>query len=387
MPNLTRDIPSPRKLKVGMIGGGEGAYFASLHRAAMRLCNRYELVAGVFSSSAEKSLAAGTALGVTAQRVYRSVQDMVGAELNRPDPVDVVVIVTPNHLHFEACQTLLLAGIAVICDKPLVNEVHQANELRRLSAQSNTFFALTYTYQGYPMVREARRRIQDGAIGELRFIQVEYLLEWLASGVEALNDSLAWRGEPDKVGISSVVGDIGTHAFNMMEFLTGQSAVALNATLSNKVPGWKMDDHCVAQFEFGPALEGLMWVSFAAPGHRNGLRFKVVGSTASLEWSQEIPELLHLKPVDAAERILRRGQADNAEALACSSLPAGCSEGYLEALAVLYQDFAVAIDSGGPWQTANLVPIPDLEQGCRGVELSHLCVASNAKRQWVKFAG
>ncbi|WP_460141588.1 Gfo/Idh/MocA family protein [Pseudomonas sp. S2_E01] len=386
MPNITSDIPSPAKLKVGMIGGGEGAYFASLHRAAMRLSNRYELVAGVFSSHPEKSLVAGHALGVSHSRIYASAQQMASAEAGRADPIDAVIIVTPNHLHFEACQAFLRAGIAVICDKPLVNEIYQANELKRLAAERNTFFALTYTYQGYPMVREARRRIQDGAIGEVRFIQVQYLLEWLAPGVESLNASLAWRGERDKAGISSVVGDIGTHAFNLMEFLTGQRATALSATLSNKVPGWPMDDNCVAQFEFSQDIEGLMWVSFAAPGHRNGLTFKVIGSRASLEWSQESPELLHLKPVDSAELILRRGQADNLEAQAFSSLPAGCSEGYLEALAILYQDFAVAIAAGDRGPGALRVPVPDLEQGCRGVELAHLCFESSTHRKWVRFA-
>lgn len=383
MPNITTDIPSPATLKVGMIGGGEGAYFASLHRAAMRLSNRYVLVAGVFSSSQEKSLAAGAALGVQPQRIYASVEAMADAEAGR---LDAVIIVTPNHLHFDACRAFIEAGIAVICDKPLVNELHQARELQRLAGQRNTFFALTYTYQGYPMVREARRRILEGGIGEVRFIQVEYLLEWLAPGVDRLNASLAWRGDPVKAGVSSVVGDIGTHAFNMMEFLSGRQAHAVNATLSNKVPGWGMDDHCVAQFEFDDGLDGLMWVSLAAPGHRNGLRFKVIGSEASLEWSQEMPELLHLKPLDGAESILRRGQADNPEALAFSSLPAGCSEGYLEALAALYQDFAVAIASGEHWNTTTRVPLPDLAQGVRGVELSHLCVDSSANRRWVRFA-
>lgn len=383
MPNITRDIPRPATLKVGMIGGGEGAYFASLHRAAMRLCNRYELVAGVFSSDPEKSRVAGLALGVEAQRIHPSVEAMARAEAGH---IDAVLIVTPNHLHFDACRAFLDAGIAVICDKPLVNELHQARVLQALAARRNTFCVLTYTYQGYPMVREARRRLLDGGIGEVRCIQVEYLLEWLAPGVEALNPSLAWRGDPAKAGVSSVVGDIGTHAFNLMEFLTGRQVRALNATLSNKVPGWGMDDQCIAQFDFGNGLDGLMWVSFAAPGHRNGLRFKVIGSHASLEWSQEMPELLHLKPVDGAESILRRGQADNPEALAFSSLPAGCSEGYLEALAVLYQDFAIALERGDGWKQATRVPLPGLDQGVRGVELCHLCVESSAKKQWVGFA-
>lgn len=385
MPNITKDMPGSKKLKVGMVGGGEGAYFASIHRASMRLSNRFEVVAGVFSSSESKSRSAACALGVAPERVYTTVQDMATTEAGQPDGIDAVVIVTPNHLHFEACIAILEAGIPVICDKPVVNEIHQAQQLMRLTQEQNTFFGVTYTYQGYPMVREARHRVKNGDLGDIRFIYVEYLLEWLAPGADKLNDSLAWRGDPEKAGISSIVGDIGTHAFNMMEFLTGQSCTELSAKLTNKVPGWRMDDNCVVQFEFDEGLEGLMWASFAAPGHRNGLRFKVVGSRASLEWSQEQPELLHLKPVDGAEMLLRRGQPDNAEAFVFSSLPAGCSEGYLEALATLYQDFADAIISGVEWPTATRVPIPDLYQGVRGVELSHLCHQSSKEKKWVKF--
>ncbi|MBF8774068.1 Gfo/Idh/MocA family protein [Pseudomonas fulva] len=384
MSNIIKDIPGTSKLRIGMIGGGEGAYFASLHRAAMRLSNRYELVAGVFSSNPDKSFEAGLALRVTPDRVYQNIEQMAAIEVTREDCIDAVVIVTPNHLHYEACKVFISAGIPVICDKPLVNEVEHAHELVRLAGNADVFVGVTYTYQGYPLVREARKRIQNGDIGEVRFVYVEYLLEWLAPGVDTLNSSLAWRGDPAKAGITSVVGDIGTHAFNMMEFLVGRRCRELSARLSNKVSGWKMDDHCVAQFIFDNDLEGLMWVSFAAPGHRNGLRFKVVGSTATFEWSQENPEILHLKPMDGAELLLRRGQSDCAGALAFSSLPAGCSEGYLEALAVLYNDFAEAV-IGSSAQGLMRVPVPDLVQGVRGVELSHRCYESSTGKRWVEF--
>ncbi|WP_409488230.1 Gfo/Idh/MocA family protein [Pseudomonas promysalinigenes] len=384
MSNIIKDIPGASKLRIGMIGGGEGAYFASLHRAAMRLSNRYELVAGVFSSNLEKSFEAGVALEIPPDRVYQNIEQMAAIELTREDCINAVVIVTPNHLHYEACKIFISAGIPVICDKPLVNEVEHAYELVRMASKANAFVGVTYTYQGYPLVREARKRIQNGDIGDVRFVYVEYLLEWLAPGVDTLNTSLAWRGDPAKAGITSVVGDIGTHAFNMMEFLVGSRCRELSATLSNKILGWKMDDHCVAQFVFDNNLEGLMWVSFAAPGHRNGLRFKVVGSTATLEWSQETPEILHLKPVDGAELLLRRGQSDCAGALAFSSLPAGCSEGYLEALAVLYNDFAEAV-IGSSAQDLMSVPVPDLDQGVRGVELSHRCYESSTEKRWVEF--
>jgi predicted dehydrogenase len=386
MARLTGDIPARRKFKAAMVGGGRGAYFASFHRTAMRLANRFELVAGAFSSDPDKARDAGEAFSLSPERIYLSFADMAEQESRRSDPVEVVVIVTPNHLHFEPCRLFLEAGIAVICDKPLVNDPAQARLLAELAARHGTFFAVTYTYQGYPMVRDARARILAGELGEIRFLYVEYLLEWLANGVADLPDSLAWRGDPAKAGSTGALGDVGTHAFNMLEFLSGLECTGLNARLTAVVPGWGLDDTCVVQLEFAGGVEGLLWASFAAPGHRNGLRFKIVGSKASLEWRQESPETLLFTPVDAADRIYRRGQSDNAaSALTSSSLPAGNSEGYLEALAVLYADFADALEAGKGWRHATVTPLPDIRQGVRGVLLSQACVESSQARAWVAF--
>lgn len=386
MARLTGDIPGQRRFKIGMVGGGQGAYFASYHRAAMRLCNRFEIVAGAFSSNADKCREAGAAFNLEQDRIYLSFADMAAAESRRPDPIDAVVIVTPNHLHFEPCRLFFQVGIPVICDKPLVNDPQEAFELARIAEQHNTFFAVTYTYQGYPMVRDARSRIQSGELGEIRFMYVEYLLEWLAPGVEGLNKSLAWRGDPAKAGPTGALGDVGTHAFNMLEFLSGRRCTGLNAKLTTVVPGWGLDDTCVVQLEFAGGADGLLWASFAAPGHRNGLRFKIVGSNASLEWCQESPETLLFTPIDGADRIYRRGQSDNAaQTLTFTSLPAGNTEGYLEALAVLYADFAEALDAGAGWRTATTVPLPDIHEGVRGVLLSQACVESSQRRAWVAF--
>lgn len=388
MPSLTADIPAKPRLRAGMIGGGEGAYFASYHRAAMRLCNRFDLVAGVFSSSPAKSQEAGRALGIDDERIYPSAQAMADAERGRRDAIDVVVVVTPNHLHFEACLAFLAAGIPVVCDKPLVNRLDEADELRELVRRQPTFFGVTYTYLGYPMVREARSRIRAGELGEIRFVQAEYLLEWLCRGAEGLSDSLAWRGDPAKAGPSSVIGDVGTHALSLMEFVTGQRCLRVNANLSTKVTGWPMDDHCVAQLAFDGGADGLMWLSFAAPGHRNGLSLRVIGSKASLEWRQETPETLHVSPVDEAERIYRRGQADNFPlARASTSLPAGCSEGYLEALAVLYTDFAEALATDDQRPGIGSAPLPGLVEGVRGVQFCHACLQSSRERSWVELPG
>ncbi|WP_166361577.1 Gfo/Idh/MocA family protein [Pseudomonas akapageensis] len=386
MARLTGDIPGKRRFKAAMVGGGQGAYFASFHRAAMRLCNRFDIVAGAFSSVPEKCLEAGTALNIAKDRIYSTFEEMAAVESQRPDPIDVVVIVTPNHLHFEPCRLFLEAGIPVICDKPLVNDPEQAHTLARIAERQNTFFAVTYTYQGYPMVRDARSRVLAGELGEIRFMYVEYLLEWLAPGVATLNKSLAWRGDPAKAGPTGALGDVGTHAFNMLEFLSGKRCTNLNAKLTTVVPDWGLDDTCVVQLEFEGGVDGLLWASFAAPGHRNGLRFKIVGSKASIEWRQEAPETLLFTPIDAADRIYRRGQGDNVpQTLEFTSLPAGNTEGYLEALAVLYADFAEALDAGQHWRSATRVPLPDIHDGVRGVFLSQVCVESNARRAWLPF--
>jgi predicted dehydrogenase len=386
MARLTGDIPGQRRFNVGMIGGGQGAYFASYHRAAMRLCNRFDIVAGAFSSDADKCHEAGAAFNLEQDRIYLSFADMAAVESRRPDPIDAVVIVTPNHLHFEPCRLFLEAGIPVICDKPLVNDPQEAFELARIAEHSNTFFAVTYTYQGYPMVRDARSRIHAGELGEIRFMYVEYLLEWLAPGVDGLSKSLVWRGDPAKAGPTGALGDVGTHAFNMLEFLSGRRCTSLNAKLTTVVPGWGLDDTCVVQLEFAGGADGLLWASFAAPGHRNGLRFKIIGSKASLEWCQESPETLLFTPIDGADRVYRRGQSDNAaQTLTFTSLPAGNTEGYLEALAVLYADFAEALDAGARWRTATTVPLPDIHEGVRGVVLSQVCIESSQRRAWVAF--
>jgi predicted dehydrogenase len=386
MARLTSDIPGQRRFKVGMVGGGQGAYFASYHRAAMRLCNRFDIVAGAFSSDAGKCREAGAAFNLEEDRIYLSFAQMAAAESRRPDPIEAVVIVTPNHLHFEPCRLFLQAGIPVICDKPLVNHPQEAYELASIADRHNTFFAVTYTYQGYPMVRDARSRIQAGELGDVRFLYVEYLLEWLAPGVEGLSKSLAWRGDPEKAGPTGALGDVGTHAFNMLEFLSGRRCTNLHAKLSTVVPGWGLDDTCVVQLEFEGGVDGLLWASFAAPGHRNGLRFKIVGSKASIEWCQESPETLLFTPIDGADRIYRRGQGDNAaQTLTFTSLPPGNTEGYLEALAVLYADFADALDAGVDWRNATSVPLPDIHEGVRGVLLSQACVESSQRRAWVPF--
>ncbi len=387
MLRLTQDIPAPRRFRVGMVGGGRGAYFAGLHRAAMRLSNRFELVAGAFSSDAETSLSAGAALGIAPERTYASFVDMARAEAACHDNrLDLVVIVTPNHLHYEPCRMFLEAGIAVICDKPLVHTSAEARDLLRISREKSLLLGVTYTYTGYPMVRDARARIRAGEIGDVRMMYAEYLLEWLANDQSDVGKGAIWRGDPAKAGITGCMGDIGTHAFNMLEFVSGQRCTAINARLDRTVPGFGLDDSDMAMMEFDGRASGIMWCSLAAPGHGNGLRFKIVGTRGTLEWVQESPETLKLYRLGEADLTYHRGRRDTTpDALEATSLPPGCPESYLEALAVLYGDYATALEAGSGWRHGTRVPIADAYEGLRGVLLSEVSLQSSAARAWVDF--
>jgi len=386
MPNLISDIPGKRRFNVGMIGGGRGSFFAGIHRAAMRLTGRFNMAAGVFSSDLALSQEAGEALNISPDRIYPTFAEMVGAEVQREDKIDVAIIVTPNHLHFEPCRLFLEAGIPVICDKPLVNVSAEAEELVRLASKNDTFAAVTYTYTGYPMVRDARARVWNGEIGEVKFLYVEYLLEWLANDPTKLGKGGVWRGDPQKAGLTGALGDVGTHAFNILEFVSGKRCVAVNAKLTSTIEGFGLDDTDVVQLEFEGGVDGLLWCSLAAPGHRNGLRFKIVGTKGTLEWCQEQPETLHLSRMGQADLTYRRGAADITEdAAACVSLPAGNPEAYLEALAVLYSDYANALEAGPDWRASQRVPLTDLNEGLRGVLLSEVCVRSSRAKAWEAF--
>lgn len=386
MPNLLSDIPARRRFRVGMIGGGRGSFFAGIHRAAMRLSGRFDIVAGVFSSDTAVSNEAGQALGVHPDRVYSTFQEMVSAEAQRADSIDVAVIVTPNYLHYEPCKLFLQAGIPVICDKPLVNTSVEAEELIALAAKTDTFAAVTYTYTGYPMVRDARARVRAGEIGEVKFLYIEYLLEWLANDPSKLGKGGVWRGDPTKAGLTGALGDVGTHAFNMLEFVSGKRCTELNANLFTTVDGFGLDDTDVLQLRFEGGAQGILWCSLAAPGHRNGLRFKIVGTKGTLEWRQEQPETLHLARMGQADLTYRRGAADMTEEAAASvSLPSGNPEAYLEALAVLYCDYANALEAGANWRAANRIPLADFAEGLRGVQLSEVSVASSKTTSWKAF--
>jgi predicted dehydrogenase len=360
-----------------MVGGGTGSFFASYHRAAMRLSGRWDLVAGAFSSDMARSVASGSALGVAPDRVYRDADALAEGEAGRPDGARTVAVVTPNALHFEQCKVSLERGLNVICDKPLVNELEEAWTLHELAKRKGVFFGVTFTYPGYPMVREARSRIARGDLGRIKFAYAEYLQEWVAEDPRNLGaKGGSWRSDPNVAGPTGTMADVGTHAQSVLEFLLGTPIEAVSARLSTST-GRAIDDRAILMLRFSEGTEGLIWADQALPGHRNGLRVKVAGETATLEWRQEAPETLWIGTLGGADQILHRGQKDMApEAMSYVTFPAGVPEGYLEALGILYADFADAVetpDQPGPFE------VPDIVYGLRGVALCEAALTSNGK--------
>lgn len=325
-------------LKLGMVGGGTGAFIGGVHRIAARLDGHWDLVAGAFSSDPERAAASAVDLGIAAERSYSSFADMAEAEAARPDGIDAVAIVTPNHLHAAVATAFLRAGIPVICDKPLTTTVEDAEALVSLVAKTGLPFVLTQTYTGYPMVREARALIAAGRIGRVRHVQVEYLQDWLAKPVESSgNKQAAWRTDPAQSGPGGCIADIGTHAFNLAVFVTSLVPIAVLADLTAFGPDRALDDNAAILLRFGEGAKGMIWASQVAPGTKNGLRMRVAGEAGGLLWDQERPDDLEFTPVGEPTRILRRG----GDCVTTSSrLPAGHPEGYLEAFATIYAEAA-----------------------------------------------
>lgn len=326
------------RLKLGMVGGGRGAFIGGVHRIAARLDGHWDLVAGAFSSDRERAAQSAAELGVAAERSYANWAEMAKAESARPDGIDAVAIVTPNNLHAPVATAFLRAGIPVICDKPLATNIEDAEALVRLVSETGLPFILTQTYTGYPMVREARALIAAGHIGRVRLVQVEYLQDWLAEPIEHRGQKqAAWRTDPAQSGEGGCIADIGTHALNLATFVTGLVPQALLADLSAFGPSRSLDDNAAILLRFEGGAKGMIWASQVAPGTKNALRMRVVGETGGLLWEQEYPDDLEFTPVGQSTRTLQRG----GEGLtAPSRLPAGHPEGYLEAFATLYSEAA-----------------------------------------------
>ncbi|HEX4043655.1 MAG TPA: Gfo/Idh/MocA family oxidoreductase [Xanthobacteraceae bacterium] len=334
-----------RRLRLGFVGGGPGAFIGPVHRMAARLDDRYEIVAGAFSADPERGRTGARDLRIAADRAYDDYNKMAAGEAARPDGIDAVAIVTPNYLHHAVAKAFLAAGIHVICDKPMAVSPAQALDLAATVRDTGLVFGLTHNYTGYPMARQARAMVEAGELGSIRIVQVEYAQDWLATKLEATDQKqAAWRTDPARSGPAGCLADIGTHAYHLARFVTGLDCVEVAAELTGFVPDRRVDDNIQAMLRFTGGARGMVWASQVAPGHANDLRLRVYGEKAGLTWRQEEPDRLWFAPLGEAGRVLRRGGAGaGAAARQASRLPAGHPEGYIEAFAQLYADLAEQI--------------------------------------------
>ena len=378
------------RIRLGMVGGGRDAFIGAVHRIASRIDDQYELVAGCFSSNAEKSKASGADLGIDPARTYESFAEMALREARKKDGIEAVAIVTPNHMHAPVAMQFLKRGIHVICDKPLTATLAEAKRLAKAAEASGVVFALTHNYTGYPMIRQAQAMVQAGELGEIRLVQVEYAQDWLAEPLEASGQKQAdWRTDPARSGAGGATGDIGTHAFNLANFVTGLELEALSADLQSFVPGRRVDDNGHVLLRFKGGARGMLWCSQVASGCENGLRLRVYGTKAGLEWEQENPNWLWVTPLGAPRyRLTRGGPGTGAAAARVTRVPSGHPEGYLEGFANIYAEAARAIlarREGGTVDPA--VTFPGLKEGLEGVAFVDACVRSSKRdAAWVRLS-
>lgn len=385
----TSDI-RPARLRLGMVGGGRDAFIGGVHRIASRIDDHYELVAGCFSSTAEKSQASGADLGLDPKRVYDDFTSMAKREARLKDGIRAVSIVTPNHMHFPVAREFLKRGIHVICDKPLTSTLQDARKLVKAVEKSGAQFILTHNYTGYPMVRQAQHMVASGELGDIRVVQVEYPQDWLSDDLEATGQKQAgWRTDPERSGAGGSTGDIGTHAFNLASFVTGLKLEALSADLQCFVEGRRVDDNGHVMLRFEGGARGMLWCSQVAPGNENALRLRVYGTKGGLEWAQEDPNYLWHAPLGEPKRLLTRGGAGANDAAArVTRIPGGHPEGYLEGFANIYSEAAAAIraaEAGAPRPDG--IMFPDIRDGLAGVAFVDACVRSSARNAaWVSLA-
>lgn len=376
------------RIRLGMVGGGRGAFIGAVHRIAARLDDQYELVAGAFSSDPERSAASAADLGV--ERSYGSFAEMAQREARRKDGIEAVAIVTPNHMHAPAAMEFLRRGIHVICDKPLTATLPEAKKLAKAAEKSGVVFALTHNYTGYPMVRQAREMIAAGELGDIRLVNVQYIQDWLSEPVEQTGQKQAdWRTDPARSGAGGSTGDIGTHAFNLAGYMTGLTLETLAADLQSFVPGRRVDDNGHVLLRYQGGARGMLWCSQVAAGEENGLKIKIYGTRAGLEWHQENPNYLWISPLGKpAYRLTRGGAGSGAAAGRLTRIPSGHPEGYLEGFANIYAEAARAIIArreGAALDPA--VHFPGLKEGLEGVAFVDACVRSSRRNAaWTALA-
>ncbi|GAA5521002.1 Gfo/Idh/MocA family oxidoreductase [Aliifodinibius salicampi] len=374
-----------RKIRYGMVGGGPGAFIGEVHRMAAALDGKMELIAGAFSSKPEKSREMGERLHLDPDRVYDSYEEMAEKESALPENerIDFVSITTPNFLHYPVAKVFIEAGIHVVCDKPMTNTIEEAEELCRLVEEHDVIFGLTHNYTGYPMVKEAKKIVDDGRLGKLRKVVVEYPQGWLS---QSDNDDEVWRLDPDKAGISSCIGDIGTHAENLVEYITGLQMEELYADINTFGEGRDLEDDANMLIHYEGGVQGVLHVSQIAVGEENDLNVRIYGEKAGLEWHQENPNYLQVKYPDGAEEIYKRGNPYLSDvAGAGNRIPPGHPEGFIEAFANIYSNVAdtIAARLAGEEPHEFAQDFPTVQDGARGVHFIHKSIESGKNRRWV----
>ena len=381
-----------RKIRMGMVGGGRGAFIGAVHRMAAALDGQIELVCGAFSSNPKKSKLSGKDFYLPANRIYKNFEEMILKEIELPEGerMDFVSIVTPNHMHYPPAKLALENGFHVVCDKPLCFNLKEAKALVKLVKKSGLIFALTHNYTGYPLVKHARELVQNNKLGKIRKVVVEYPQGWLSTFLEKTDQKqAAWRTDPKRSGIAGAMGDIGTHAENLAEYITGLKITALCADLTAFVPGRKLDDDGSVLLKFDNGARGVLMASQISAGEENDLRIRVYGEKGGLDWSQMEPNTMWLKWLDKPTEKIRIGVGAQSEhVLNHTRVPAGHPEGYLEAFANIYRNFAHCVQAhqNGKKPKKSFTDFPTVEDGLRGMEFIYKVVASSkSKSKWTKW--
>ena len=368
-----------KKLRFGMVGGGQGAFIGAVHRLCARMDDKYEFVAGCLSSTPEKATASANEIGLDLSRSYPDYKTMAFEESNRDDGIEVVSIVTPNHMHADPAIEFLTKDIHVICDKPMTSTMEDANKLFKIVSESKAHFFLTHNYSGYPVIREMRSLIKNGEIGKIRIVKGSYLQGWLGSKEESTgeNKQAEWRTDPKRSGAAGAVGDIGSHTMHLIEFITGEKLISVAADLSTFVDGRKLDDDASILLRMTNKIKGNLSISQIATGEENNFKISVYGEKGSLHWHQENPNYATLCKVGLANQIITRGGSIQKEgSLASTRIPPGHPEGYLEAFAQIYSDAAdVILDKKNKSELLNI--LPDVTDGLHIMKFINASVDSS----------
>ncbi len=381
------DGSAGQRVRLGMVGGGQGAFIGAVHRLAARMDDQYSLVAGALSSDPDRALASSRELGIDDKRSYGDFNEMAKRERRLKDGIEAVSIVTPNHMHFPIAKAFIKAGINVICDKPLVTTTSEAKKLKKLVEDSGVIFAVTYNYSGYPVIRQAREMIANGELGEVRVVQAEYVQDWLTEKLEGTGVKQAdWRTDPARSGAGGCVGDIGTHAYHLASYVSGLKAAQISADLTTFVPGRQLDDHVHVMLRYDGGAKGMLWASQVSPGNENGLALRIYGTKGGLEWRQEDPNYLWHTPFGQPKRLITRGGAGAGETAGrVTRVPPGHPEGYLEGFGNIYSEVAAAIKAKRTGAKPDgAVQYPTVDDGLSGVAFIEAAIKSSERDgRWV----